>query len=175
MTTRYTIDQNGSIEEQIRKLKKYPEIANRHFMTATQKSLFVIQGAVLDAGVPVGVSGHLRESLGTSIENKGLMNITGRFGTSIKDSPYPMVMERGMDPGTFPPPSALMLWVKRKINPESWKLYSVAFNVARAIKAHGIKGHFFMARGWKAARPKVDNYFQQAAENTIKELVVRKK
>lgn len=173
MTVKYTIDQSG-IEEQVKKLKDFGTIANRHFLTATSKSLFTIQGAVLDAGVPVGVSGHLRESLGTKIENKGPMSIVGRFGSSIKDSPYPMVMEKGMPPGTFPPPAALVLWVRRKINPEEWKVYSVAFNVARGIYAHGIKGRFFMKRGWAAAKPKVDAFYKDAIERIVKELVVKK-
>jgi hypothetical protein len=60
---------------------------------------------------------------------------------------YNAAVETGTRPH-FPPPSALVPWVKLRFHPASEKeALQIAFAISRAIAKRGTKGHFMFQRG----------------------------
>lgn len=85
--------------------------------------------------LPRGAEGLLRESYaGSEITGKGL-DIVGIFGSTISYAPF---VEEGTQPH-FPPSSALVLWVRRKLGIGFPKADNVAYLIARAISFRGTK------------------------------------
>jgi hypothetical protein len=59
---------------------------------------------------------------------------------------YASAVETGTRPH-FPPPSALIPWVKQKFNPDTEEeALSIAFAIARSIAKRGTQGHFMFER-----------------------------
>lgn len=156
------------LEEQLGRLKNYDEIANRNLRKAMQSSLITIQGNVMPL-VPV-FQARLKNSLGSNIIEITPTELTGIFGTSLKDEIYPSVMEYGREPGTMPPPESLLRWVHLKIRPGEANEMSVAWAIAIKIKRSGIKGKKFMETGFKKSRESIERYFKQAADQTAEDL-----
>src|SRR5574341_1345001 len=167
-------------EELQRYLVNFPQISQRELKAAMQKSVVTIAREVKPL-TPVGVSGELRSSIGSEVIQEGPTSIVGRVGSSITEA-YPVVMEAGARPH-FPPPGNLMLWVKRKqitgvystkthrrlgskAN-QFWEDVGAAFMVARAISHHGIKGRFFMKKGWEQSQARVNAFFEIALINIV--------
>lgn len=163
----YDIEVIG-LDEQLQKLIQFDLITNRHMAKAMQDSVFAIQSEVVPLA-PVGVSSRLKNSIGSSVQDLG-DSLIGKVGTSLKDEIYPQTMEYGREPGTMPPPASLLRWVHLKIRPPEWKEYSVAFNIARKIKWHGIKGRFFMKTGFEKARTRIVTFFNAALERITEDL-----
>lgn len=146
-------------EELQRYLARFPQIAQRELKAAMQKSVVTIAREVKPL-TPVGVSGELRNSIGSEVIQEGPTNIIGRVGSSIREA-YPVVMEAGAKPH-FPPPGNLELWVRRKLGVSTEDAPSVAFTVARAISRSGIKGRFMLKQGWEKSQARVNGFFEEA-------------
>lgn len=167
MTIGYDVTVEG-LEEQLRKLADYDGITNRHLRTSMQQSLLTIGANVIPL-VPVGVSGRLRNSMGSEIKELD-GSLIGRFGSSLKDETYPQVMEFGRGPGSYPEMNQLLRWVHLKIRPGEAREASVTFMIARAIFEHGIKGRYFMKQGFDKAKTAVIGYFNQALDRIARDL-----
>jgi hypothetical protein len=168
----YEIEIKG-LDEHLRKLNAYGEIADRELGTAMQQSVIAVESAVRPL-VPVGVSGALRQSIASEVKREGAGgSIVGRIFSSI-DSPYPAVMEFGRRPGAaMPPPQALERWVHLKLGVPDELAAGVAFTVARSIARKGIAGRRFMQQGFEKAKSQVDQFFARALERIAKALAVK--
>jgi hypothetical protein len=69
----------------------------------------------------------------------------------------------------FPPPSALLLWVKRKFNPADEKeALSIAFLVARAISRRGTLAFGMFARAFAVLEGELAGIFESAIAAQIR-------
>ncbi len=168
----YEIEIKG-LDEQLKKLNAYGEIADRELSTAAQQSVIAVESAVRPL-VPVGVSGALRQSIISEVKREGVGgSIIGRVFSSL-DSPYPAVMEFGRRPGAaMPPPDALVRWVHLKLGVPDEQAPGVAFTVARSIARKGIAGRRFMQQGFEKVKGQVDQFYARALERIAQALAVK--
>lgn len=147
---------------------KADELTRKHVTDAMQKSVVTVVSEVRPL-TPVGVSGRLRNSIGSQVE-VSQSTVIGRVGSSLKSEEYPAVMELGRRPGSFPPVTALERWVHLKLGVPADQQHAVAFVVARAIAARGIKGYFYLKRGLEASVSKINGFFNDALSGLGKDL-----
>lgn len=175
------------LEEQLRKIDGYEGPFNRHLRTAMTETTTMIASKITPL-VPVGVSGRLKNSIGSEVREEGIGSVIGRVGSSLKGEEYPAVMEFGRQPGSMPPPDALVRWVHvkglagvrsikthRRMGSKSTQAdedLQVAFMVARAIARRGIKGHFFMKRGLEAGKAGIPRIFKREMDALMEELSI---
>jgi hypothetical protein len=143
--------------EQTAKLHASAEIIDRRARNAMVDALHDVEAAVIPL-VPVN-QGRLKNSMGSRVTG-GIRSVTGIFGSSIKE-PYPEVMELGSKP-FFPPPEALERWAQLKFGLNAVDAKALAFLVARKISRVGIKGRFFIQRGFEKAKDSVLGRFASA-------------
>ena len=168
MAARTTVYIKG-LDELRSRLKKYPKIAGKHFKNAMLRSTILIERNVKPL-TPVGVSGHLRKSIHHQVRGVGV-NITGIVGSSMKKEIYPLVMEEGREPGAkMPPPKALERWVWIVLKVPREQVKGTAFVVARAIGKRGIKGKFFLKKGFEKSQRRVEQYFAKALDYIVEEI-----
>jgi hypothetical protein len=72
----------------------------------------------------------------------------------------------------MPPPSALVLWVIRKLGVSRAEAPGVAFVVARAIGRRGTKAVRFMQRGLRKSKPTINKFFSDALKRITRRLKV---
>lgn len=167
----YDIEFKG-LEEQLKKFERFAPIADPILRQAMDQSVISVVNEVRPLA-PVGVSGRLRNSLGSQVTHEGPLSIVGKIGSTLTDEIYPEIMEFGRRPGKMPPPSALERWVHIVLGVPNEDAPGVAFTVARAIGRRGIKGRFFMKKGWEKAKPQVLKYFSRALERIAEALAVK--
>jgi hypothetical protein len=179
-----SVDMHG-VEEQLKKLGNFGSLLNRHLEQGMNAATTMVASKIIPL-VPVGVSGRLKNSIGSEIRTEGIGSVVGRVGSSLKDEEYPAVMEFGRAPGTMPPPEALVRWVHVKHLAGTYSIKThrrqggkkrqadedlqTAFLIARAIKARGIKGKFYMKQGLAKAKPGIPRIFKKEMDEMMKEL-----
>jgi hypothetical protein len=187
MTLGFEITVPG-LEDLLYRLTRYDSAVNKHFKRAMKKTTIAIE-SVIKPEVPVGVSGALKNSIGSEITEEGPGSVVGRIGSSLKDEVYPQVMEFGRAPGTnisSEGMESLTRWVhvKRIAGVYSVKTHKrkgkkatqhdqdrqAAYMIALAIFRHGIKGRHFMQKGFEAGKPRANEYFTQAIEDIVLEV-----
>ncbi len=166
----YTVEIKG-LDEQLAKLKRYDQIADKRLITAMSQATITIESEVKPL-TPV-FQARLRNSIGSKVEREGPLSIVGTVGSSLKDEEYPAVMEFGRRKGAkMPPPQALERWVYLVLGVPKEEAPGVAYVVARSIARKGIKGRKFMERGYKKARPKVLEFFARALDLIAEDLSI---
>ena len=158
----YSLEFKG-LDEQLAKFKGADQVIDAQLTSAMQSAVLDIEGAVKPL-VPVGVSGRLRNSIGSQVTREGPGSIVGRVGSDMKEEAYPAVMEGGAAPH-FPPPQALERWVHLKLGVPPEEAPHVAYLVARRISQGGSKGRFYMKKGFQGAQRKVMDRFLKALAN----------
>jgi hypothetical protein len=157
------------LDELIEKFGNATPLIQRELKRGMFQSVNAIRSEVIPL-TPVGVSGRLRGSIGSSVSGEGF-SIVGKVGSSLKDTVYPAVMEFGRAPGSkMPPPDALLRWVHLVVHPGKKNELSVAWQIARSIGIKGIKGRHYLQRGFDAAKGKIEGYFQQARDRIVEAL-----
>lgn len=148
---------------------RFPERYDFYMRRGMQKAVINIQPEIKPL-TPVGVSSALRQSINTRVEGMG-STLKGVVGSSLSKEIYPSVMEFGRRPGAKPPPAEKLLrWVHIVLGVENEEALSVAIRIARSIGKKGIKGHFFMKRGFEAAKPKIVTGFQTEIRALLKDI-----
>ncbi len=159
------------IPEQLAKLERADRIITRHSRRAMQQSVVTVVSSVRP-NVPVGVSAKLRRSIVSKVSSS-VRGIVGSVFSNLTSEKYPEVMEFGRRPGSrMPPSSALERWVRLKLGVPPNRVAGVAFVIARSIARKGIKGRFFMKKGLKASRNRINGFFKRAGDNIVKDLSV---
>lgn len=166
MSLGYNIEIIG-LEEQIKLLKDMDISMTAELRRAMDLAMMDLQAGVRPF-VPVN-QGRLVGSLGSKVVTLGPGSVQGVFGSSIKDSPYPQVMEFGASP-FFPNPDSLERWVHLKLGVSEKDAPGVAFKIARGISRVGIKGRFFMKRGFDAMKSIMIRRFELAAQRITEAL-----
>lgn len=175
------------LEEQLRKIEGYEGPFQRHLKTGMTETVTMIASKITPL-VPVGVSGRLKNSIGSEVREEGIGSVIGKVGSSLKDEEYPAVMEFGREPGSMPPPDALVRWVHVKglAGVRSIKTHrrlggkkqqadedmQVAWMIARAIARRGIKGRFYMKRGLEAGKGGIPRIFKRETDLLMEELSI---
>lgn len=156
------------MDELVRALGRYPEIAGQEVRKAMQQSVILVESNVKPFA-PVGVSSRLRNSIGSEITGAGV-NIVGKVGSSMTDEKYPAVMELGLDPGTFPPPGNLERWVHLQLGVPDDQAPGVAFLVARSIARKGIAARRYLQQGWQKSVGQVNQFFEAALRRIVERI-----
>lgn len=175
------------LEAQIKKIDGFGPAFNRHLERGMHETTTMIASKIIPL-VPVGVSSRLKNSIGSEVRVEGIGSVVGKVGSSLKDEEYPKVMEFGRRPGTMPPPEALVRWVHVKGLAGTYSIkthrrqggkkrqgdedLAVAWQIARAIKARGIKGRFYMKQGLAKGKPGIPRIFKREMDALMKELAV---
>lgn len=148
---------------------RFPQTVTKHVRKGMQESVIEVKKNIVSGEDFPVFMGALRRSIGSEVRSEGA-EIVGVVGSSLKDEEYPKVMEFGRKPGTMPPVESLVRWVHLKLQPGEGKELSVAFLVARKIKARGIKGRHFMQKGFDASLGKIQTFMNNAAERIVQEI-----
>jgi hypothetical protein len=163
----YEIEIKG-LDEQIRRLNAYDEVSTRELTTAMNQSVTALESAIKPL-TPV-YRARLRGSIASEVKQEGPGSIVGRVGSTLKGEEYPAVMEFGRKPGKFPPIEPLMRWVHLVLGVPNEEARGVAYVVARKIARKGIKGHFFMKKGFEASKAQIADYFVKALQRITEAL-----
>lgn len=83
---------------------------------------------------------------------------------------YAPIVERGRQPGKFPPPGPIMLWVSRKLHPTSDKqLRGLTFLVQRKIAEKGTSGAAMFFKGFTRGRPVLERLANEIGGTIVAE------
>lgn len=160
-----------NVDEQIRKLTNFEQIAEKHYRLAMLKSVNTVASAV-KRHTPV-YRGELHNNIGSTISTTGSM-IVGKVGSSLKDEEYPKVMEAGRHPGgALPNIDNLARWVHLQMGIPNERAKRVAFAVAKSIQKKGIEGRRMFQKGFFESRAYVEQMFEEANEKIASELAVK--
>jgi hypothetical protein len=118
-------------------------------------------------GRPPAVStGNLANSIQYQISQEAGISRATIFAGAPADI-YAGYVESGTGPH-FPPPSALLLWVKKKFSPSTEKqALSIAFAVARKISKRGTSGFGMFARAFAKLESELGGIFRAAIAKAI--------
>ena len=82
---------------------------------------------------------------------------------------YAPIVERGRQPGKFPPIGPIELWVRRKLGIDPGKSKGVAFVIARSIARKGTKGAAMFYKGFVRGRPVLERLANQIGGTIVAE------
>ncbi|ABF42415.1 hypothetical protein Acid345_3414 [Candidatus Koribacter versatilis Ellin345] len=105
-----------------------------------------VRGVGLVQNIAPVASGDLANHVSWKMEGGAERMISALVFAGPPADIYAPAVEEGARPH-FPPPGALLLWVKRRFNPSSEKeALSIAFAVAKNIAKRGTAGHHMFNR-----------------------------
>jgi hypothetical protein len=119
-------------------------------------------------------TGRLRDSIKFSLS----VGVNGIGGRVYSDLPYAAPMEKGTRP-FFPPPDALIGWVRRKVmgayrpgrgvvrHMDENTVRGVAFIIAHSISKRGLTGRWYLKRAKERNERTVANYINCAVKRII--------
>ncbi len=118
-------------------------------------------------GRPAAVaSGNLVNSITFQVSQEASISRAVVFAGAPADQ-YAGYVEGGTGPH-FPPPSALLLWVKKKFSPSTEKqALSIAFAVARKISKRGTSAFGMFARAFARLEGELQGIFQAQIAKAI--------
>ncbi len=115
---------------------------------------------------PAVSTGNLANSIAFQVSQEAGFSRATVFAGSPADV-YAGYVESGTGPH-FPPPSALLLWVKKKFNPSTEKqAMSIAWLVARKISKRGTSGFGMFARSFAQLEGELGGIFQAQIAKAI--------
>ena len=132
--------------------EQFPAIAEKHVNQAIARSIVRILGQE-KREAPFGVTGHLRDNWATNF---------GRFTGSLRsNSEYSAAVEYGTSPH-YVSPQQLAPWAAKKgLNP---------YAVSKSILKKGTKANPFFKRSVSSQESDVQNEFDIAIKNILKEV-----
>jgi len=108
---------------------------------------------------PAVATGNLANSIAFQISQEASISRAVVFASAPADQ-YAGYVESGTGPH-FPPPSALLLWVKKKFSPSTEKqALSIAFAVARKIAKRGVSAFGMFNRAFAKLEAELPGIFQ---------------
>jgi hypothetical protein len=142
----------ADLDVQVELLKHFPEIANRNFYPAMQRSVRAVKTAIGSRMSFNDRTGRARSAMMSKVGGKGV-NITGRVGWWGSGMPwYVNILEYGAGPHVIGYVPAL----------------DVAFTKSRPHP--GVPAMKFVAGGYEAARPEVESEMETALFRTVADL-----
>lgn len=166
MPAGFTVKIEG-LEEVQAKYNMSAEVLRKHFKLAMEKSVGTVE-ANAKAEAPVD-RGMLRGSIIGKVKTGA--EIVGVIGPAIeKAEVYPIVMEYGRRPGKPPPYRPLVPWVRRVLQVPVKDEVRAAIQLARSIGRKGIKGRFYMRKGYEKSKGDIMRFFREALSRVAEEL-----
>ena len=115
---------------------------------------------------PAVATGNLVNSITFEVSQQVGISRAVVFAAAPADQ-YAGYVEAGTGPH-FPPPSALLLWVKKKFSPSTEKqALSIAFAVARKIAKRGVSAFGMFARAFDQLEGELQGIFQAQIAKAI--------
>jgi hypothetical protein len=115
---------------------------------------------------PAVATGNLVNSIAFQISQEAGFSRATVFAGAPADQ-YAGYVEAGTGPH-FPPPSALLLWVKKKFSPSTEKqALSIAFAVARSISKRGVSAFGMFNRAFARLEAELQGIFQAQIAKAI--------
>ena len=149
---------SSDVDKQIEVLRHFPDIADRHYRPALKRDTALLLGAVA-SGVPVR-TGTALASLGSRVTGRAF-SLKGQVGWYDSGDPwYTNVVEHGAKPHEI------------KVYPRSKKVlaWPGGFSQGHTISHPGFSAVGFMAAGYSAVQPVVEQDLALANERIIAEL-----
>lgn len=159
----YEVEIKG-LDEQIRRLDRYPQIAGVELGIAMRQAVAMIEREAKIAA-PVN-TGQLRSSITSKIELMMGGEVTGIVGTNVIYAP---AVEFGARPH-FPPLQPLAYWVSRKLGIQGWEGIGVTIMIARKIAARGTRAQPFLKPAFEKAKNDINKAFANAVERIVQKL-----
>lgn len=82
---------------------------------------------------------------------------------------YSQYIESGRKPGSFPPYSVILKWVKRK--KFTGDLNGIAYSICKAIQKRGIKPRPFIQEATENAENRISLYFDENLDKEIEKIL----
>jgi hypothetical protein len=140
----------ADLPEVLRDIEGLDDLVLDEMAATMRRSIDVLEAAVAQR-TPVGATGNLRSAWGTNVE-RGVAAIKGTLANPMQYAPD---VEKGQEPGRWPNPAALELWVQRKLGIQPPRSEQVAFLIGRAIHARGTKGAHMAEEGLAAVKGQI--------------------
>jgi hypothetical protein len=122
---------------------------------------------------PAVATGNLVNSVTFQVSQEVSISRAVVFASAPADQ-YAGYVEAGTGPH-FPPPSALLLWVKKKFSPSTEKqALSIAFAVARKISRRGTSAFGMFARAFAKLEAELPGIFQAQIAKALQALGLAK-
>ena len=153
------------LEKLLKRFPSFEAIIFEEINAAMHGGLAIFQEQV-QGRTPVGVSGDLRKSIMPVVRGTP-QNLQGELVTSLV---YGEPVERGREPGKWPPIDAIELWVQRKLGIGPDESRSVAFLIARKIGTVGTQGAFMFEKGFEAGKSAVEKLWALAPEKAARRI-----
>ena len=153
------------LDKLLKRFPQYEHIIFEEMEAAMHGSLAIFQEQV-QGRTPVGVSGDLRKSIAPVVRGTP-PNFVGELATPLL---YGIVVERGRQPGSQPPSSALELWVRRKLGVAEDEVEQVAYLVARAIGRTPAPGVFMFEQGFEAGQSSVIKLWNDVVDKATRRI-----
>ena len=147
-----------------KKLLQVREVINDEFLVAMTSAQMLLETDVA-ANTPVNF-GTLR----TGIHGKVINAFHGIVGVEGAGTKYGDIIEMGRRPGKMPPEEPLLLWVRRKINPDPKELKSITYLVRRKIGKEGFLGKHMFQNAERKLKNTVIRMFEDA-KNRVERLL----
>lgn len=148
----FRIDMTSTdVDRQIELLKFYPEVMEKYFREALQRSVKLAESEIRPT-VPVGATSKARNTFKSRVTGSGI-NLQGQVGWWGKGTAWHInVVEHGAKPHT---------------------INNYAPGAHAYIKKHpGFSARGFMAAGFSAVQPLIDAEMATASEGVVKEMAV---
>ena len=148
-----------------KKLLQVREVINDEFLVAMTSAQMLLETDVA-ANTPTGVGGTLK----LGIHGKVIDAFHGIVGVEGAGAKYGGIVEMGRRPGKMPPEEPLLLWVRRKINPDLKELKSITYLVRRKIGKEGFLGKHMFQNAERKLKNNIIRMFEDA-KNRVERLL----
>ena len=155
----------ADVDWQIRYLKLFPELSDKHFRPAMRKAVANL-GNRIESDVPLGASGKARSTFKMTVSGKGL-SLKGRVGWWYASDPwYVNVLEYGAKPHSIQP--------KGKSGAKMLRFNAGGATIFTRVVLHpGFPAMHFMRRAETTTRPSNDQEFERARDRVVNDLTVK--
>jgi hypothetical protein len=139
---------SSKVDQQMEVLQHFPDLAEKHYRPVIRRDVSALQ-SLITPNIPV-LSGRALSSFGSKVSGKGF-RLKGQVGWYDKNDPwYPNVLEYGA---------------------KAHEMNIFAPGLGKFIKIHpGLSARGFMAAGYSALQPIIENDLAQANERIVSDL-----
>ena len=151
---------SDDVQRQIVVLQEFPELAEKHYRPVLNKDTNLLRGMIWP-NIPYK-TGQAMKTFGSKVSGKGF-RLKGQVGWYDRSDPwYPNVLEYGAKPHR----------IRTTPQQVSFLYHLLGYYVGQTIEHPGLSARGFMAAGYSAIKPTVDQDIFLANERIIADLAV---